>query len=158
MSGQWQTIASFRRDPDSVRGKNLEPETIRRVIGLCRPYRRQLIGFLVTVVLAAIAGAIPPLILRSLLDSAVPDENRTLVAVLAFTAVALAIASAAIERLFLKLAQQAHETGGALGRESGQTATLPPFHDKPAACPTEYARRAGELIAGSARSLHRLGK
>ena len=63
-----------------------------------------------------------------------------------------------LELRWLKLAQQAHETGGALGRESGQTATLPPFHDKPAACPTEYARRAGELIAGSARSLHRLGK
>ena len=47
MSGQWHTIASFRRDPESVRGKNLERETIRRVIGLCRPYRRQLWGSLV---------------------------------------------------------------------------------------------------------------
>jgi len=96
MSGQWHTIASFRRDPDSVRGKNLERETIRRVIGLCRPYRRPLVGFLVTVVLAAIVGAIPPLILRSLLDTAVPDQNRTLVLVLASTAVALAIASSAL--------------------------------------------------------------
>ena len=96
MSGQWHTIASFRRDPDSVRGKNLERETIRRVIGLCRPYRRQLIGFLVTVILAAIVGAIPPLILRSLLDNAVPEENRTLVAVLAFAAVGLAITSSAM--------------------------------------------------------------
>jgi ATP-binding cassette subfamily B protein len=96
MSGQWHTIASFRRDPDSVRGKNLERETIRRVIGLCRPYRRQLIGFLITVILAAVAGAIPPLILRSLLDTAVPERDRTLVAVLAFAAVALAIASSAL--------------------------------------------------------------
>ena len=32
MSGQWHTIASFRRDPDSVRGKNLERETIRRAL------------------------------------------------------------------------------------------------------------------------------
>ena len=96
MSGQWHTIASFRRDPDSVRGKNLERETIRRVVGLCRPYRRQLIGFLVTVILAAVAGAIPPLILRSLLDTAVPEKDRTLVAVLAFAAVALAIASSAL--------------------------------------------------------------
>ena len=63
-----------------------------------------------------------------------------------------------LELRWLKLAQQAHETGGALGRESGQTATLPALHDKPAACPTEYARRVGELIAGSVRSLHRPGK
>ena len=40
--------------------------------------------------------------------------------------------------------------------ESGLTATLFPLHDKPAAYPTEYAKRAGELIARSARSLHRL--
>jgi hypothetical protein len=63
-----------------------------------------------------------------------------------------------LELRWLKLAQKAHETGGALGRESSQTAILPPLQDKPAACPTEYARRAGELIARSARSLHRLGK
>jgi|SRR6516165_4774560 hypothetical protein len=42
------------------------------------------------------------------------------------------------------------------GHESGLTATLFPLHDKPAAYPTEYAKRAGELIARSARSLHRL--
>src|SRR5262249_44991647 len=65
-------------------------------VKLCRPYRGQLIGFLITVILAAIAGAIPPLILRSLLDTAVPEKDRTLVAVLAFAAVALAIASSAL--------------------------------------------------------------
>src|SRR5262245_4992821 len=96
MSGQWHTIASFRRDPDSVRGKNLERETIKRVIRLCRPYRRQLIGFLITVILAAVAGAIPPLILRSLLDTAVPEENRTLVFGLAAAAVGLAITASAL--------------------------------------------------------------
>src|SRR5262245_38553166 len=42
------------------------------------------------------------------------------------------------------------------GHESGLTATLFPLHDKPAAYPTEYVKRAGELIARSARSLHRL--
>jgi hypothetical protein len=63
-----------------------------------------------------------------------------------------------LELRWRKLAQQAHKTGGALAREGGQTATLAPLHDKPAPCSTEYARRAGELIARSARSLHRLGK
>jgi hypothetical protein len=50
----------------------------------------------------------------------------------------------------LRLAEQAHERGGALGHESGLTATLFPLHDKPAAYPAEYAKRAGELIARSA--------
>ena len=61
-----------------------------------------------------------------------------------------------LEFRWLRLAEQAHERGGALGRESGLTATLFPLRDKPAAYLAEYAKRAGELIAQSARSLQRL--
>ncbi len=61
-----------------------------------------------------------------------------------------------LELRWLRLAEQAHGTGGALDHESGLTATSFPLHDKPAAYPTEYAKRAGELIARSALSLHRL--
>jgi hypothetical protein len=63
-----------------------------------------------------------------------------------------------LEFRWLKLAEQAHGTGGALGNENGLTTTLLPLHEKPALYPTEYARRAGELIARSARSLHHLVK
>jgi hypothetical protein len=61
-----------------------------------------------------------------------------------------------LEFRWLRLAEQAHETGGALDHESGLTATFFPLDDRPAAYPAEYAKRAGELIARSARSLHRL--
>ena len=61
-----------------------------------------------------------------------------------------------LELCWLKLAAQEQEIGGALGHESGLTAASFPLHDKPAAYPAEYAKRAGELIARSARSLHRL--
>jgi hypothetical protein len=61
-----------------------------------------------------------------------------------------------LEFRWLRLAEQAYARGGALGHESGLTATLFPPHDKPAAYPAEYAKRAGELIARSTRSLHRL--
>jgi len=63
-----------------------------------------------------------------------------------------------LEFRWLKLAQRAHETGGVLGHERNLTVTLPPLQERPAAYPTEYARRAGELIARSARSLRHLGK
>ena len=43
---------------------------------------------------AAITAAIPPLLFRSLLDTAVPDKNRALVAGLALAAVGLAFANA----------------------------------------------------------------
>ena len=61
-----------------------------------------------------------------------------------------------LEFRWLRLAEQAQGTGGALGHESGLTATSFPLHDKPAAYPAEYAKRAGELIARSALSLRRL--
>jgi hypothetical protein len=60
-----------------------------------------------------------------------------------------------LEFRWLRLAEQAHETGGALGHEGCLMAPLFPLHEKPAAYPAEYAKRAGELIALSARSLHR---
>lgn len=40
----------------------------------------------------------------------------------------------------MRLAEQAHERGGALGHESGLTATLFPLHDKPAAYPAELRK------------------
>ncbi len=96
MTGPHQVAMSFRQDSEAVRGRRLERETLRRVVGLCRPYKRALVGFLVTVIAAAVVGAIPPLILRSLLDTAVPEKDRTMVAVLAAAAVGLAIASSGL--------------------------------------------------------------
>ena len=90
MTGPHSVAMSFRRDSDAVKGRKLERDVLKRVLGLCRPYRRQLIGFLITVILAAVVGAVPPLILRSLLDTAVPEDDRTMVFVLAGLAVFLA--------------------------------------------------------------------
>ena len=58
-----------------------------------------------------------------------------------------------LELRWLMLATQAQETGGALGHESDLAATWFPLPEKPATYPVEYGKRAGELIARSARSL-----
>ena len=89
----YHTVRGFSRD-DTTRGKHVDRRVLRRVFTYVRPYRRPLIGFVVAVVGASIAAAIPPLLFRSLLDNAVPDKNRQLVAVLAMAAVALAFANA----------------------------------------------------------------
>jgi ATP-binding cassette subfamily B protein len=94
-----QTIMSFRRDPDAVRGRKVERDLLRRVLAMARPYRGQLIGFLVAVIVAAIVAAIPALLLRSLLDTAVPEEDFTLLWMLALGAVILAVASAGLSLL-----------------------------------------------------------
>src|SRR5437016_2462438 len=95
-----RTLAGFRRD-ETLRGRQLNRQTMRRVLGYVRPYRAILIGFIVVVVLDAVVTAIPPLLLRALLDKALPEKSRGLVAILAATAVALAFADA-----FLSLLQR----------------------------------------------------
>ena len=87
-------LRGFRRDPEEIAGKHVEWALMRRVFRLARPYRWLLVGFLVTAVAAAITTVLPPLLFRSLLDTAVPDKNRTLVAWLAVAAVGLAVANA----------------------------------------------------------------
>ena len=91
-----QTLMGFRRDSEALRGKKVERALIRRVLGLTRPYRAALIGFLVTVVLAAAIGVIPAFLFRALLDDAVGSKNETLVLVLALAAVGVAVANAAL--------------------------------------------------------------
>ena len=79
---------------DGVKSRRVDRKTMRRVLTFIRPYRRQLIWFVLAVIAGAIAVAIPPLLFRSLLDTAVPDKNRSLVGLLAAAAVGLAFANA----------------------------------------------------------------
>ncbi len=88
-----RTIMGFRRD-EALRGRRANRETLRRVLHYVRPYRRVLAGFVVTVVLASIVTAIPPLLLRAVLDKAIPHHDRGLVMVLALTAIGLAVGDA----------------------------------------------------------------
>ncbi|MEP6624760.1 MAG: ABC transporter ATP-binding protein [Acidimicrobiia bacterium] len=88
-----QTMMGFRRDPDVVTGKRVERALIRRVLGMTRPYRRALVGFLITVVVLAIVGVIPAFLFRALLDDAVGSKDQTLVLALALGAVAVAFAN-----------------------------------------------------------------
>jgi ATP-binding cassette subfamily B protein len=90
----YQAVHGFQRDAKALKGKRVERDLMRRVLRLARPYRKQLIGFVVTVVLAAVVAALPPLILRAVIDTAIPDKNRGLVALLALGAVGLALLNA----------------------------------------------------------------
>jgi ATP-binding cassette subfamily B protein len=98
----YHTLAGFRREK-TLRGRQLNRETLRRVFGYIRPYRRILIGFIVAVVLDAVVMAIPALLFKALIDRALPPEhhNRQLVAVLALAAVVIAFTDA-----FLSLVQR----------------------------------------------------
>jgi ATP-binding cassette subfamily B protein len=101
MMGPHQTIGGFRRDSRALKGKRLERDVLRRVFGFARPYRSQLVGFLLMVIFAAIAGAIPPLLLRQLIDRGLPGRssphgNLGVVTWVALAATGLAVGGAAL--------------------------------------------------------------
>ncbi|HVJ98735.1 MAG TPA: ABC transporter ATP-binding protein [Acidimicrobiia bacterium] len=90
-----QTMMGFRRE-ETLRQRKIDRAVLRRVFTYIRPYTRSLIWFLLTVILASIATALSPLLLKSLLDTAIPEQDRTLVTYLALAAVGLALANAGL--------------------------------------------------------------
>ncbi len=88
-------MRSFQRDRDVAQTK-LAPGTWRRIVRFAAPYRRQLGGFLLVIVLAAVAGVANPLIFKKIIDDGIgtnpPATGRPgLVLSLALLVVALAL-------------------------------------------------------------------
>ena len=96
MQSPWMLMHSMSRDTSDIKGRKLDAGTLRRVVRYTAPYKAKLIVFLATVVGVAIVAVAPPLLLRSLLDTAIPDGDRRLVAMLAIAALVLAVADAAL--------------------------------------------------------------
>ena len=92
MSGHqaWQSVRSYSRDRQVGR-QRLAPGTWRRVLGYARPYRRQIIAFLVLVVLDAMLLVVTPLLLRSIVDQGVTPGNRRVVVTLSLLVAGLAV-------------------------------------------------------------------
>ncbi len=84
------------RDPDSVAGAQLSRATLGRIWSFARPYRRTVALFLVAILVAALLALVPPLVVRSILDTAIPNEDRAMITWLAALAVGAALGDAAL--------------------------------------------------------------
>jgi ATP-binding cassette, subfamily B, bacterial len=73
------------------KGRKLAPGTIRRAFGFTKPYRASIAGFLSIGVVSAFLGVTPALIVRSLIDTAIPQHRQDLVAKLALAGIGVAI-------------------------------------------------------------------
>lgn len=60
-------MRSFRRDP-SVTARKLPKGTVRRILGVARPYRRELTFFLLLVIASSIIGVITPLLAGDIIN------------------------------------------------------------------------------------------
>jgi len=85
------TFRSMMADP-SVKNQKLKPGTIRRIGTFAKPYKWQIVFFLITVVIDAVLVIATPLLLRQLLDKGVIPRNGALVTRLSIFVGLLAIA------------------------------------------------------------------
>src|SRR4028119_2477225 len=94
-------MRQFSRE-DPTKGRDgLTPGTTRRVLAFARPYTRQILWFLVLVIVAAVLVVATPLVFKTIVDDGVLKGDSRLVTVLA-----LAIAGLAVGEAFLTLAQR----------------------------------------------------
>jgi len=87
------------RDVEAVRTVTLAEGTSRRVWAFARPYRVTIAVFLAAILIAALLALVPPLVVRAILDDAIPAGDRSLIMWLAGLAVAAALADAGLQIL-----------------------------------------------------------
>lgn len=87
------------RDVEAVEGAKLARATARRVAGFARPYRGTIAVFLLAILVAALLALVPPLVVRQILDVAIPEADRAAIWWLAGLAVAAALADAGLQIL-----------------------------------------------------------
>ena len=65
------------RDTDAVKGTKIGRANARRVWSFARPYRGTIGLFLSFILIAALLGVVPPLVVRQIIDHAIPDQDRS---------------------------------------------------------------------------------
>jgi ATP-binding cassette, subfamily B, bacterial len=100
MQSQWHAMRGFSRDP-SVTKEKLRPGTVRRIAGYARPYRLDLVVFLLAAALDAVVTVIYPLLLAVVIDEGILHK-RTDVVLWA----AAAVAGLAVFDAFLGVVQR----------------------------------------------------
>jgi ATP-binding cassette, subfamily B, bacterial len=83
-------------DPNQIAGASVDRSLVRRVWRFARPYRWMLFGYLGIIVVTALVQLVPPLLFRSIIDSAIPDGDRAYLNLLAGLAVLAAFAGATL--------------------------------------------------------------
>ncbi|HEY2332418.1 MAG TPA: hypothetical protein VGH94_10910, partial [Acidimicrobiales bacterium] len=74
--------AGFSRRPEGTtsdtdpKDAGIDRTLLARVWTFARPYKRQLLGFLVLILAGAVLDLVPPLVFRSIIDKAIPAKDN----------------------------------------------------------------------------------
>jgi len=74
---------------DETQKPEIDRELLRRVFAYARPYRSHLLVVLVTIIVITLMSLLPPLLMRQLIDVAIPEEDLRMVTLLGFGMVAV---------------------------------------------------------------------
>jgi len=84
---------------DNVKDSALDRSTVRRVLAYADRYRGLLIGFIATLFASSLLSIVPALLVRRIIDDAIPNSDRGLVNNLALIMAVIAVASGVISLL-----------------------------------------------------------
>ena len=85
------------RDKSAVAGAKIGKTSIRRVAKFARPYRRSIIGFLITIVVSSAIALLPPFMFRMIVDHAIPDSDKRRIVTLTAILVVVALGDAGLQ-------------------------------------------------------------
>lgn len=83
-------------DPSKIAGATVGKGVVLRVWGFARPYKWLLLGFLGVIVLEAVIGLAPALLIRRIIDDALPAQDRNAVSIAAGLMIAVAFVEAGL--------------------------------------------------------------
>ncbi len=80
---------SYIRFDDSEPRPNIDRATLKRVLSYASSYKVEMVVVLITIIVISILTVDPPLLMKGLIDTAIPDKNLALVTVLGLGMVAV---------------------------------------------------------------------
>lgn len=83
-------------DAEALKNQPLDRATARRALTLARPYARRLAGFVGLIIGAAVLSALPPLVIRQIIDITIPAGDRQQLVTLFFVLLGIAVITAVI--------------------------------------------------------------
>lgn len=95
MHGNWMAMRSLTQD-QSVKNQKLKAGTVKRILTFAKPYKAELLVFLIAVVIDSSLVVATPLLLRTLIDKGVIPHNGALVTRVALIVGLIAVADALI--------------------------------------------------------------
>jgi ATP-binding cassette, subfamily B, bacterial len=90
MQNQWHAMRGFTRDP-SVTKQRLKPGTVRRIAAYARPYRLDLVIFLVAAALDAVVTVLYPVLIGVVIDKGILPKDGAVVLAVAGIVAGLAV-------------------------------------------------------------------